>query len=570
MKCTFLLAAAVLATADVVSETVTNTYSLTPNQNLRITAGETAIVTQADPGTQVSCTITIEDDATCILNNVNIKNSKKSPITCEDDATIVLADFSYNVVEYSASSKAAIKAGPSDTLLTIDGNGALYCVTGAYGAGIGGGSGETVGNIKILNGYIHARCAGDGENPSSGAGIGSGNKGTCGDIEILGGAVTGACKRVGSNSSYCPGIGSGLYDNGGGVCGNIYIGPHVYEVVLERGTDAPFMGAGRSGTCGTITIDGLFNCEFIDSLTQRMIPQSIDSRAADGTARQFVINWDVDGVPSHTDTPAGDMPVYPGNDTPTREASGGVKYMFAGWSPELSVVQGPATYTAVFAEASNVCNGYGTAADPYVVTSVADLEAVLSFGYPEAMYVTLESDLAATGTFSVASSVTSLNIDLNGGEIVADGANSPAITMQSPASVAISGPGYISGTGTAEAVQAPQLVTYGQNVIVREADPVVAAAVFPNGGDSIISSFAQKGNGKWGVTAFAELQSGTAEGVDDGQVVVYAADTVGGLTNAVPLTSGYEVKSMANAVKVDVEVESDAAAQFFRIGFQNE
>ena len=118
-------------------------------------------------------------------------------------------------------------------------------------------------------------------------------------------------------------------------------------------------------------------------------------------------------------------------------------------------------------------------------------------------------------------------------------------------------------------MRTPELVTYGANVDVREADPVVAAAVFPNGGDSIISRFAQKGNGKWGVTAFAELQSGTAEGMDDGQVLIYAADTVGGLTNAAPLASGYEIKSRANAVKVDVEVESDAAAQFFRVKFEN-
>ena len=566
MKYTSLLVAATIAFTDIVSATVTNTVSLT--QDLFINDGETAIVTQADPSTPVSCTIYIGNGATCILNNVNIKNSDESPITCEYNATIVLADYSYNVVEYSGTSRAAITAGPSDSLLTIDGNGALSCVTGAYGAGIGGGNGETVGNIRILNGNILARCVGNRNNPSSGAGIGSGNKGTCGDIEILGGAVTGACKRVGSNSSYCPGIGSGLYDNGGGVCGNIYIGPHVAEVVLERGTDAPFIGAGRSGTCGTITIDGLFNCDFIDSLTQRMRPQPIDSRAADGTARVFVINWDVDGSTAYTHMPAGDMPVYP-HGTPTREASGGVKYKFAGWSPELSVVQGPATYTAVFAEASDACDGYGTAAEPYVVTSAADLAAILSFGYPEAMYVTLESGLAATGTFSVASSVTSLDIDLNGGEIVADGANSPAITLQSPAPVAISGTGAIKGAGTAEAVRTPELVTYGANVDVREADPVVAAAVFPNGGDSIISRFAQKGNGKWGVTAFAELQSGTAEGMDDGQVLIYAADTVGGLTNAAPLASGYEIKSRANAVKVDVEVESDAAAQFFRVKFEN-
>lgn len=561
MKYTSLLVAAVIATAEIVFATVTNTYSLT--QDVFINDGETAIVSQADPDTPVSYTITIGEGATCILAGVNISNSSQPAIACAGDATIILAAGWSNRAISTDSGSSGVEAAENCTL-TIDGNGELFAKGGRLAAAIGGGYRGQAGNIIIRDGTITAECRPSSDHTADGAGIGSGREGSCGDISILGGTITCGSYTEGGRNSTGAAVGSGYQ----GSCGDIYIGPNVFSMTLTRGKTALFIGAGHGGTCSTsLTIDGLFTHTFADSYTQTMTQQPIDSRAADGTARVFAINWDVDGSPACTHMPAGDMPAYP-HGTPTREASGGVKYTFAGWSPELSVVQGPATYTAVFAEASNACDGYGTATEPYVVTSAEDLAAVLSFGYPEAMYVTLDSGLAATGTFSVASSVTSLDIDLNGGEIVADGANSPAITLQSPAPVAISGTGAIKGAGTAEAVRTPELVTYGANVDVREADPVVAAAVFPNGGDSIISRFAQKGNGKWGVTAFAELQSGTAEGMDDGQVLIYAADTVGGLTNAAPLASGYEIKSRANAVKVDVEVESDAAAQFFRVKFE--
>jgi hypothetical protein len=568
MKSTSLLTAAIVATAGMTFATTTNTYYLAEKSNdFAIGGGETAIIKDNRYGNQPSTwshAILPSNGSTLILDGVKISCSSQPAIVCDGSVTIVLAAYSQNDVVSTDDESPAIEADDGATL-TIGGDGELYARGGRIAAAIGGGYNATVGDIIIRGGTITAECRPSSSRAADGAGIGSGRGGSCGNISILGGTITCGSYTEGSRNSSGAAIGSGYEAS----CGDIYIGPNVFSMTLTRGNGALFIGAGSDGTCGTVTVDGPYRCAFVDSYTQTMIPQPIDSRAEDGTARVFVINWDVDGSPAYTHMPAGTMPVYP-HGTPTREASSGVKYTFTGWSPELSVVQGPATYTAVFAKASNVCDGYGTAADPYVVTSAEDLAAVLSFGYPEAMYVTLESGLAATGTFSVASSVTSLNIDLNGGEIVADGANSPAITLQSPAPVAISGPGSIKGTGTAEAVQAPQLVTYGQNVIVREADPVVAAAVFPNGGDSIISSFAQKGNGKWGVTAFAELQSGTAEGMDDGQVLIYAADTVGGLTNAVPLASGYEIKSKANAVKVDVEVESDAAAQFFRIGFQSE
>ena len=48
-----------------------------------------------------------------------------------------------------------------------------------------------------------------------------------------------------------------------------------------------------------------------------------------------------------TETPYGEIPEYTG-ETPTRTKDKQYTYTFAGWSPELTEVTGPTTYTAVF------------------------------------------------------------------------------------------------------------------------------------------------------------------------------------------------------------------------------
>ena len=94
-------------------------------------------------------------------------------------------------------------------------------------------------------------------------------------------------------------------------------------------------------------------------------------------------------------------------------------------------------------------------------------------------------------------------------------------------------------------------------------------AVFADGGEAITTSIAPGANGKWMLTAFAELASGSADGLDDAQVKVYAADTLADLASAQPMASGVVVTNKAPAVKVELEVTppANADAQFFRVGF---
>ena len=71
------------------------------------------------------------------------------------------------------------------------------------------------------------------------------------------------------------------------------------------------------------------------------------------------------------------------------------------------------------------------------------------------------------------------------------------------------------------------------------------------------------------LATFAEVASGSAEGLDDAQVKVYAANSLAGLASAQPMASGVVVTNKAPAVKVELEITppANADAQFFRVGF---
>lgn len=68
--------------------------------------------------------------------------------------------------------------------------------------------------------------------------------------------------------------------------------------------------------------------------------------------RRFSVTWtNYDGeiLEVYNDAPYGMMPTYKG-DTPTKESNSQYSYIFDGWSPELSVVTGDVSYTAMFKE----------------------------------------------------------------------------------------------------------------------------------------------------------------------------------------------------------------------------
>ena len=231
-----------------------------------------------------------------------------SGLTCLGNATITL--HGTNVVKGLGWTGAGIQVGPPGTTLTIDGTGQLDAEPSidwlCYGSGIGGIANVNIGAIVINSGIIKAIGSSDnsgigsgykgscdgitinggtinaysvnfpsaapigcgrggscsfikisggnvsGRSSGHGAGIGSGAEGICGAITITGGNVDGKCGEIGAGA----GIGSGEE----GQCGDILITSDVISVRVE--TDVYFsqlVGAGKDGTCGSVTLPEGFN-----------------------------------------------------------------------------------------------------------------------------------------------------------------------------------------------------------------------------------------------------------------------------------------------------------------------
>ena len=226
--------------------------------------------------------VVIPDGATVKLdgvsiNGVNNVNYMWAGITCLGDATIILSGT--NTVKGFFKDYPGIQAAAGKTLI-INGTGSLTASSYGLGAGIGGKRDVACGDIEIQGGTITATSG------SRGAGIGGGDNASCGNITISGGTVnaTGGVRgagigggRRGQDNGSCGNIlisggtvtatgGAGAAGIGGGrcyntdklsSCGTITITNGVTRVTATKGENAPYsIGAGKDGTCGTVTIGG--------------------------------------------------------------------------------------------------------------------------------------------------------------------------------------------------------------------------------------------------------------------------------------------------------------------------
>ena len=177
--------------------------------------------------------MTIAAGATVTLNGVNFTHGQ---IICAGDATIILADGSVNTVN-ATNVGAAIKIGPKNTTLTIDGTGQLTATGGNYGAGIGtsltSNYNNTCGAIIINGGTLNAI----GGSNAAGIGTGAVQKSlyqTCSAITIAtNGPIVTATK--GENAPYS--IGKGGNYGGNFNVGTIAIGGTTYP---DGVSESPF------------------------------------------------------------------------------------------------------------------------------------------------------------------------------------------------------------------------------------------------------------------------------------------------------------------------------------------
>ena len=252
-----------------------------------------AYIYQTDAASSAtSNTITIAAGKKVILAGVNISSGDNNAIACSGSANIVLSGT--NTVTGGSTSKAAIKAGPAETTLTISGCGTLSAQQAPSGnanaACIGADNEGTCGNITIKSGTVTATMTGS----TNAAAIGTGcaaeyTKSSCGTITISGGTVTATAGNygaaIGTGYPYydtpaavsCDGIvitggtvtarangpsaaiGSGSTDNEqASQCGNITIsGGTVDARSIHNGkTVGAAIGAGRRAIVGNITISG--------------------------------------------------------------------------------------------------------------------------------------------------------------------------------------------------------------------------------------------------------------------------------------------------------------------------
>ena len=131
--------------------------------------------------------VTIADGATVTFSGVNItaiaNNSghQWAGITCLGDATIVLAGGTTNNVKGGYLNSGIYI--PKNKTLTLQGSGTLNATGSEYAAGIGGGYGQSCGNITLAHGITVTATMGTNGEYAIGAG-------TCGTVTI-GGVKTG-------------------------------------------------------------------------------------------------------------------------------------------------------------------------------------------------------------------------------------------------------------------------------------------------------------------------------------------------------------------------------------------
>ena len=287
---------------------------------------------------------------------------------------------------------------------------------------------------------------------------------------------------------------------------------------------------------------------------------------AEAPTPTYTVTWkNDDGTVLERDTglSAGATPTY-NSGTPYKAETPQYVYFFDGWTPAIEDVVSNTTYTAV----------YTPFAKSYAVTWLDENGSqidLLSYHYGETPSHAGPSKAAeAPYTYTFAGWSPAIVPVTGATSYTATYTRTVDLSLLADDWMAADGDVLTNGTGHVVSIPPGATVTIN-GVTVTGGGGASGPAAFATGGEAITSGIAQGANGTWTLTAFAELENGTAEGLADVQVKVIRADAPAGLATATPMATGVTVKDKKNAVKVELEVEvpANVPQQFFKVQFGN-
>ena len=471
---------------------------------------------------------------------------------------------------------------------------------GEFAAGIGATYRSACGNITITGGKIVAR---GGKNA---AGIGSGYLSSCGDITITGGTIQEAStEELGEDSGekyfYAAGIGSGYLSS----CGDITIGAGIEEVRAMAGDyyDTP-IGAGKGGTCGTVFVDDSLFDRYLSRLRMRTIrhwysydlgdlplTEYGEAIIPDGSIVTGTINTNaylrIDPNAPNATVILRNVKINEGlNEDPEYDPDEWVQFGagLACFNSATIILEGTNVVNAFHREFPGIFIKSG-----YTLTIKGDGKLVAS-GFAEGWGAGIgggaDANVSDCGNIVIESGVIEARGGIDAAGIGGAGGNFTGcgLVVIGPNVTSITATGGWTPIGPGREGDCAGVVvdgtlgdaTSGSTRTITNngggSGTVLPAPAFAADGDAATTKFVQGENGKWTLTAFAEMSNDAlGKDVADGQIQVYAAPTVEGLDGASPMTSGVTVKEKKSAVKTVIEVTppGNPPSQFFRVKFGN-
>ncbi len=450
--------------------------------------------------------------------------SNNVKISIADGATVLLQDVTIEGVNDSAYPWAGITC-EGDAWLVIEGTNVVKSFYGNY-------PGVFVPNGKTLT----IRGAGklDAYSQGNGAGIGGRYDATCGNIVIDSGTI------IAYAGHHAAGIGGGQY----GTCGSITINGGV--VTAYGGGYSAAIGGAAYGNCGDITITGgeiyAYGGGYYDAGIGSGAYASCGDITIGSNITKIVAQRDDSDYIGSTHYGSHRTVTIPENLKRTYSSDGNTLTLEPDYKWNITWLSDEGELIEV-----TIVNG-GAMPEYAVQEKAADSPYRYIFtGWSPALALAV-SNATYTATFKKVVDLETATADYtaeDGDEIV--GTTAHKVTIPGGATVTINGVS-VTGAGGGAAVDAPS---------------------FSESGESAVTKFEGAGN-IWTLTAFAEMEGdsvGTA--VTDGQIKVYAADTVEGLNDAEPVSEGVTVTERKSAVKTTIEVvlPSTPEKQFFKVKF---